>query len=365
MDVEIISNTDDDAQDTTDTPVIMQPPHSTLQVTTTRAQPDQRVSEIVEMFNPLTSTTPITLGEGEFGPFVTGNESDVAAERAKMWREIMENACQDDDQEEETLAETMNTQDEGDACVHTITMPKPQPLEFITGKHPWVVQTKRHMLKVLNKAGLLKDGTQEERRAHVASFTDKIRGSKLSRVCLGCATTLHESAPVCVCRAIEGLAGYMHLRCFDDQTTALIRSVMQKPQSFSAQNEKVLTMMNTASWKRIFGYPMRFVGLDLEMWVCQVGLRSTDAINCITDLMEGKANGGAFMNLPVCVEVGIAVAADGGVGARELFNKRYRIPVEKSHAQLIHPAAHSLLKKILKLIDAMIFVTELRKKNSS
>ena len=64
------------------------------------------------------------------------------------------------------------------------------------------------------------------------------------------------------------------------------------------------------------------------------------------------------MNLPVCVEVGIAVAADGGVGARELFNKRYRIPVERTHAQLIHPAAHSLLKKILKLIDAMIFVTE-------
>ena len=356
MDVESVSTTDDDTLAVMDVPVTVQPPQPTLQITTTRARPDQRVSEIVEMFNPLTSTTPITLGEGEFGPYVTGNETDVAAARAKMWRELMENASQDDDdQEEETLAETIDTRDVGDERVHTITMPEPKQLEFITGKHPWVVQTKRHMLRVLDKTGLLKEGTQEERRAHVASFVDKVRGSTLSRICLGCATTLHESVPVCVCRAIEGLTGYIHLRCFEDQTTALIRSIMQKPQSFSAQNEKVLTMMNTASWKRIFGAPMRFVGLDLEMWVCQVSLRNTDAINRITDLMEGNSSGKAFMNLPVCVEVGIAVAADGGVGARELFNKRYRIPTERTHAQLVHPAAHSLLKKILKLIDAMIF----------
>ena len=356
MDVEIVSTTDDDTRETPDTPVIVQPPHLTLQITTSRAQPDQRVSEIVEMFNP--PTIPFTLGEGEFGPVVTENESDIAADRVKMWKEIMESACQDDDdQEEETLAEIIDTQDEGDAKVHTITMPKLQQLEFITGKHPWVVHTKRHMLRVLNRVGLLKEGTQEERRAHVASFVDKVRGSTLSRICLGCATTLHDSARVCVCRAIEGLTGYMHLRCFQDQTTALIRSVMQKPQSFSAQNEKVLTMMNTASWKRIFGPPMRFIGLDLEMWVCQVAFRSTDAINCIANLIEGNSTG-AFLNLPVCVEVGIAMAAEKGVGARELFNKRYRIPTEKSHAQLVHPAAHSLLKKILKLIDAMIFVAK-------
>ena len=203
------------------------------------------------------------------------------------------------------------------------------------------------------------EGTDKERQAHIASFIDKVRGNVIPADLSGVRSivSLLETSPVCTCRAIEGLAGFMNIRCFSDQTTQIISSIMVQPRSFSAQQEKLLTMMNTDSWERVFGEQMQFVGLHLEMWICHISLRNKDAINRISDLMQGSNDDAEFMNLSVCVEAGIATA--GTTDKHDvIFDKRYRVPVERSHAQLIHPAAHNLLKKILILIDAMIDTAE-------
>ena len=330
---------------------------TTFQVTTSTGNPDRRVEEIIQLFHHSDTTPTVTLGEGVFGPRVVRNENVGTGNRAMRWREIMSSAGQEEDSDDEGEPMTTDHDQRRNEKTHTITMPRPMELQFVKDKHAWVRETKTHLYRVLDSNGMLMEGTDRERQAHIASFIDKVRGNVIPRICLGCDRVLLEASPVCTCRAIEGLAGFMNIRCFTDQTTQIISSIMVQPRSFSAQQEKLLTMMNTDSWERIFGEQMQFVGLDLEMWICHISLRNKDAINRISDLMQGCNDDAAFMNLSVCVEAGIATA-----GTTEkhdiIFDKRYRVPVERSHAQLIHPAAHSLLKKILILIDAMIETSE-------
>ena len=194
----------------------------------------------------------------------------------------------------------------------------------------------------------------------VREAEERIREYNFPRYCARCdTTTLLTMTPNCLCANYRPEEGSVYIRATPSMNMEIYRALLTDPKTLSFAMERVLTMMNTASYSRILeGFAI--IGLDCEMWQIMTKGNNQDVRDTIDEEFERhyvtyheKADARKFRSWPMVVETGLSMQrADGTL--EEVMNERYRVPRKWTEPQLIHPAAHRIKDKAIAKIIVLI-----------
>ena len=229
--------------------------------------------------------------------------------------------------------------------------------QYLEKKQSWCLQTQEHLYRTLRDAGWITAEVDTEQWAQLANFAGKILGSNLSRICLGCGKFVPNTEVTCDCEIMKNATSHMYPRCFPDQLTNLMHSIMCYSGSRSGQNEKVMSIMSTTSWKEVFGGGQA-VGLDVIVWQYDLTVKDDDDFLKAYDIKKRSGLDTVMLNIPVCVKAALVTKDEGSTEPTMLMARRYQVPTTRTTTRLMHSRTPALTDRILEHIDHLIMNAE-------
>ena len=327
----------------------------------TSKQASQPSKDAVARTHPTTSA----LGEGEFGAHAQRNAEGCDSARLQHLRGYLQDVIQFGHEDvvgsiksiKDSNAFGLERDDKRKISTYHLRNPEIGGNQYQEKTQSWSLQTREHLYRTLRETDWITEEADTEQWAQLANFAGKILGGNLSRICLGCGKIVPDTEATCTCDVMRQSTSQIYPRCFPDQLTKLMHSIMCYPGSRSGQNEKVMSIMSSTSWREVFGKGQT-VGLDVIVWQCDLTVEDDDAFLKVYNIKERNKQDTTMLNIPVCIKAALATKDEGLTEHKVIMAQRYHIPTTRTTARLMHSRAPALSSRILELIDRLIESTE-------